>query len=236
VEGQTATLSTVCRPYRRLRKEEPSDEHKTLPYRPRLVGEPASRGRHDGQGIPGDSRSRFSAGDQGIRHSGTGRRRDDQWLKFYYTRGEASRETKAPVTSDTIFELGSVSKIFNVTLAAVAEQRGLLSLDQPVSTYLPELKGSAFDKISLVNLATHTSGGLPLQVPDSVTDDSELMTYLKSWKPAYKAGTMRSYSNVSIGLLGRICRRASRRHLPASRRRAAVSRPRSEKHLHRGSA
>ncbi|MBB3311105.1 beta-lactamase class C [Rhizobium sp. BK196] len=124
--------------------------------------------------------------------------------EFYYTRGEASRETKAPVTSDTIFELGSVSKIFNVTLAAVAEQRGLLSLNQPVSTYLPELRGSAFDQITLVNLATHTSGGLPLQVPDSVTDDGELMTYLKSWKPAYKAGTMRSYSNVSIGLLGRI--------------------------------
>jgi len=124
--------------------------------------------------------------------------------EFYYTYGEASRETKAPVTSDTIFELGSVSKVFNVTLAALAEQRGLLSLDQPVSTYLPALKGSAFDKITLVNLATHTSGGLPLQVPDSVTDDAELMAYLKSWKPAYEAGTMRSYSNVSIGLLGRI--------------------------------
>ena len=124
--------------------------------------------------------------------------------EFYYTRGEASRETKAPVTSDTIFELGSVSKIFNVTLAAVAEQRGLLSLDQPVSTYLPELKGSAFDKITLVNLATHTSGGLPLQVPDAVTNDAELTAYLKSWKPPYKPGTMRSYSNVSIGLLGRI--------------------------------
>ena len=124
--------------------------------------------------------------------------------EFYYTYGEASRETKAPVTTGTIFELGSVSKIFNVTLAALAEQRGLLSMDQPVSTYLPELKGSAFDKITPVNLATHTSGGLPLQVPDSVTDDAELMTYLKTWKPAYKAGTMRSYSNVSIGLLGRI--------------------------------
>lgn len=124
--------------------------------------------------------------------------------EFYYTYGEASRETKAPVTGDTIFELGSVSKIFNVMLAALAEQRGLLSLDQPVSTYLPELKGSAFDRMTLVNLATHTSGGLPLQVPDSVTDDAELMTYLKNWKPAYKAGTMRSYSNVSIGLLGRI--------------------------------
>ena len=124
--------------------------------------------------------------------------------EFYYAHGEASRETKAPVTSDTIFELGSVSKIFNVTLAALGEQRGLLSMEQPVSTYLPELKGSAFDRITLVNLATHTSGGLPLQVPNSVTDDAELMTYLQTWKPAYEAGTMRSYSNVSIGLLGRI--------------------------------
>ncbi len=124
--------------------------------------------------------------------------------QFYYSYGEASREAKTPVTPDTIFELGSVSKIFNVTLAALAEQRGVISLSQPVSTYLPELKGSAFDKITLVNLATHTSGGLPLQVPDSVTNDAELTAYLKSWKPPYKPGTMRSYSNVSIGLLGRI--------------------------------
>ena len=124
--------------------------------------------------------------------------------QFFYVSGEASREAKTPVTTETIFELGSVSKVFNVTLAALAAERGLISLKDPASTYLPELKGSAFDKITLVNLATHTSGGLPLQVPDSVTDDSELMTYLKSWKPAYKAGTMRSYSNVSIGLLGRI--------------------------------
>lgn len=124
--------------------------------------------------------------------------------QFYYSYGEASREAKTPVTPDTIFELGSVSKIFNVTLAALAEQRGVVSLSQPVSTYLPELKGSAFDKITLVNLATHTSGGLPLQVPDNVTNDAELTAYLKSWKPPYKPGTMRSYSNVSIGLLGRI--------------------------------
>ena len=124
--------------------------------------------------------------------------------QFFYTHGEASREAKTPVTADTIFELGSVSKIFNVTLAALAEQRGLISLNQPVSTYLPELKGSAFDRITLVNLATHTSGGLPLQVPDAVTNDAQLTAYLKSWKPPYKPGTMRSYSNVSIGLLGRI--------------------------------
>ncbi|QRM42608.1 class C beta-lactamase [Rhizobium sp. BG4] len=124
--------------------------------------------------------------------------------EFFYTHGEASREAKTPVTPDTIFELGSVSKVFNVTLAALAAERGLISLKDPASTYLPELKGSAFDDITLVNLATHTSGGLPLQVPDSVTNDAELTAYLKNWKPPYKPGTMRSYSNVSIGLLGRI--------------------------------
>jgi len=124
--------------------------------------------------------------------------------QFFYVSGEASREAKTPVTTETIFELGSVSKVFNVTLAALAAERGLISLKDPASTYLPELKGSAFDEITLVNLATHTSGGLPLQVPDNVTNDAELTAYLKSWKPPYRPGTMRSYSNISIGLLGRI--------------------------------
>lgn len=121
-----------------------------------------------------------------------------------YTQGVASRETGAPVTADTIFELGSISKTFNATLAALAEGRGLLSLDEPVSTYMPQLSGSAFDGITLINLATHTTGGLPLQVPDRVGGEADLMDYLAQWQPASAVGETRSYSNVSIGLLGLI--------------------------------
>lgn len=105
---------------------------------------------------------------------------------------------------DTLFELGSASKTFNVTLAALAAERGLLSIDDAVSKHLTGLKGTAFDRISLIDLATHTTGGLPLQVPDSVDGIDSLMRYLAAWQPKAPPETTRSYSNVSIGLLGLI--------------------------------
>ena len=125
--------------------------------------------------------------------------------EFYFTHGEAVRQTHMPVTTETIFELGSISKLFNVTLAELAEQRGLLSLNDNVSSHMPALKGTAFDDITLLNLATHTTGGLPLQVPDSVTDSGEGLTaYLRTFEPEGDPNASRSYSNVSIGLLGKL--------------------------------
>jgi beta-lactamase class C len=123
---------------------------------------------------------------------------------YVFDYGVASQATGQPVTSDTLFEIGSVTKTFTATLASYAQVTGKLSLADSASKYLPALHGSAFDKVSLVNLGTHTPGGLPLQVPDDVANDAQLMAYLRSWKPAYAPGTYRTYSNVSIGLLGAI--------------------------------
>lgn len=120
----------------------------------------------------------------------------------FYQTGLASREGELPVTPDTLFELGSISKIFNVTLAAVAEERGKLSLDAPVATYLPSLEGTAAGELTLMDLATHHSGGLPLQVPDEVEDVDQLVDWLGGWQPPEPGA--RSYSNISVGLLGRI--------------------------------
>jgi beta-lactamase class C len=121
-----------------------------------------------------------------------------------YVYGVASKATGQPITRATLFEIGSVSKTFTATLASYAQVTGKLSLSAAASKYLPALQGSSFDRVSLRNLGTHTSGGLPLQVPDGVTNDAQLMTYLQRWKPAYAPGTYRTYSNVSIGLLGLI--------------------------------
>lgn len=116
--------------------------------------------------------------------------------------GVADRQTQAPVDDDTLFELGSVSKTFTVTLAALAAVQGKLDLAAPVSRYLPELEGSAFDAISGENLATHTGGGLPLFVPDEVSDRDSLMTWYRDWQPSEPVGASRVYSNLGIGLLG----------------------------------
>ena len=125
----------------------------------------------------------------------------------FYNFGVASKESGKEVSSDTLFELGSVSKTFLATLAAYAQEEGRLSLASSVDTYMPEFRGTPFGKVSLIHLGTHTAGGFPLQVPDEVTDQQQLVAWLKAWKPRYPAGTRRTYANPSIGMLGAIAAR-----------------------------
>lgn len=123
---------------------------------------------------------------------------------YVYSYGNASLDPARPVDAKTIFELGSVSKIFTATLAALAADRGLVSLSAATSVYIPQLKGSAFDNITLYDLATHTNGGLPLAVPEDVQGMPGLLRYLAQWKPSAPIATTRKYSNISAGLLGYI--------------------------------
>lgn len=116
--------------------------------------------------------------------------------------GDANRKTGTPVDDDTLFEIGSLSKTLTATLASLAAVEGKLDLEAPVSRYLPELEGSAFDRIDGLNLGTHTGGGLPLFVPDEVTDHASLMAWYRDWQPSQPIGESRTYSNLGIGLLG----------------------------------
>lgn len=122
--------------------------------------------------------------------------------------GVASKESGQPVTDDTIFEIGSVSKTFAATLAAYAQARGAISFNDKAVKYLPALAGSAFDGISLLELGTYTSGGLPLQVPDGIADMSQMVDWFRQWRPDYAPGTIRRYSNPSIGLFGYLAAQA----------------------------
>ena len=126
----------------------------------------------------------------------------------FFNYGDASRQPRQPVSSDTLFELGSISKTFTVTLAGYAQATSKLSLTDSPAKYVPELQGSAFAKTTLINLATHTAGGFPLQVPDAVQDTAQLMAYLKAWTPQYAPGTHRTYANPSIGMLGVVAARS----------------------------
>jgi beta-lactamase class C len=119
-----------------------------------------------------------------------------------YDFGVMSKATGAPVTHDTLFEIGSISKAFTATLAAYAEVAGRLSMSDPVSKHLSALRGSRFGSVSLLELGTHTPGGMPIQFPDDVRNDDEAMRYFQDWTPAYAPGTVRTYANPSIGLLG----------------------------------
>ena len=120
----------------------------------------------------------------------------------YFNYGVASKESAQPVTENTLFEIGSVSKTFTATLVAYAQATGKLSLSDKASSVLPDLRGSAFDNISVLQLGTYSAGGLPLQFPDDADAPDKMLGYFKQWKPTYAAGTHRQYSNPSLGLFG----------------------------------
>lgn len=124
--------------------------------------------------------------------------------RHFFNYGVASRESSQAVNEHTLFELGSVSKLFTATLGAYAQAEGKLRLDDPASQHLPALRGSVFDRISLLDLATYTPGGLPLQFPDAVRSERQMLDYYRTWQPAYPAGSQRLYSNPSIGLFGHL--------------------------------
>ena len=120
----------------------------------------------------------------------------------FYSFGVASRSTRAKVSPDTLFEVGSISKTFTATLATYAQANRQLSLTDTPGRHLPELKGRALDKATLIHLGTHTAGGFPLQVPSGIEDERQLTTYLQEWTPQHPIGTRRSYANPNIGVLG----------------------------------
>ena len=126
----------------------------------------------------------------------------------FFNYGVASKDTRKTVTDQTLFEVGSVSKTFTATLGAYAQAQGKLQLSDSVGGHAPELRGSALENVRLLDLATYSAGGLPLQFPDDADHPDRMFSYYQTWKPLYPASTQRLYSNPSIGLFGYLAARS----------------------------
>lgn len=123
---------------------------------------------------------------------------------FVFNYGVGSKTAQKSITDRSLFEIGSISKTFTATAAAYAQAEGKLALTDKVSKIFPDCKSTKFGELSLLNLGTHTPGGLPLQLPTSITTGEQLHDYLKHWKPSYEPGKFRTYNNPGIGILGLI--------------------------------
>ncbi len=120
-----------------------------------------------------------------------------------------------PLTGDTLFEIGSITKTFTASLLADMVRRGEVRLDDPVATTLPSsvhVPGRAGRNITLLDLATHTSGlpGLPTNIhpkdlsnPYADYTQEMLDEFLASYVLPRDIGSKYEYSAVGIALLGR---------------------------------
>ena len=129
-------------------------------------------------------------------------------------------ENTLPITEDTIFQLASVSKQFTATAVMLVIRQGLLSLEDPITKYFPEL--TAYEGVTIRQLLTHTSG-----IPDYFVDadwfiriweeekripgNDEILRFLceTKAKPYFAPGEGLEYSNTGFNLLALLVERLS---------------------------
>jgi CubicO group peptidase (beta-lactamase class C family) len=123
------------------------------------------------------------------------------------------------VQGDTLFEIGSITKVFTALVLADMAERGEADLRDPVAKYLPEgvrMPRRGRREITLEDLATHMSGlpRLPTNLPltnlaNPYADytPERLYQFLRSYELPRDPGSKWEYSNLGTGLLGHVLSR-----------------------------
>ncbi len=134
---------------------------------------------------------------------------DDQTIVWARGFGFADPKAKTPATADTIYRVGSVSKLFTDLAVMQLVERGVLDLDAPITKYLPDFKpGNPFDKpITLRQMMAHRSG-LVREPPIGNYFDptgpslAKMVDSLNKTQLVYKPETKTKYSNAAIATVG----------------------------------
>lgn len=123
------------------------------------------------------------------------------WTRTF---GVANVETNAPITADTLFQIGSVTKALTAAALLSASAQGVVALDRPVGAYVSGLV-SCVGAPTLAQLLSHT-GGI-IDEPDEFGPQGEegLGAYQRTWTSEYcmlPPGRAFSYSNSGFALAG----------------------------------
>lgn len=144
---------------------------------------------------------------------------DDRVVRGY---GHFSADDSRVPDGKTVYEIGSISKVFTGLLLADAVAQGRVTLNTTVNELLPkgvELKSRGDQPTALWHLSTHTSG-LP-RLPDNLEpadpsnpyadyDGRRLAAFLKSYQPRKRPCELISYSNLGAGMLGLLLAREAK--------------------------
>lgn len=123
--------------------------------------------------------------------------------------GKSNLELNSKTSTETVFQIGSITKQFTAVAILMLEEQGKLKLNDQITKYLPEYPTDG-NKITIHNLLNHTSGirgrtpasDSKLMAIDMTVD--ELIDYSKKQPLKFNSGQQFSYSNSGYILLGRI--------------------------------
>jgi serine-type D-Ala-D-Ala carboxypeptidase/endopeptidase len=130
--------------------------------------------------------------------------------------GQLPNADPGTLDGDTIFEIGSITKVFTSLLLADMVNRKEVALDDPAAKYLPEnvrMPGRSGKPITLLDLSTHRSGlpSLPgnfkIKDPYNPFGDysvDDLYQFLSGYTLPRDPGSEFEYSNLGAGLLGHL--------------------------------
>lgn len=134
---------------------------------------------------------------------------------FQKSYGYANLEWRMPSADDGKFEIGSVTKQFTAACILLLQEQGKLNVDDPVKKYYAEAP-PAWDKITLRNLLTHTSGlpnftSFPDYLPTETlpTTPEKLIERFRDKSLEFQPGTKWAYSNSNYIVLGYVIEKTS---------------------------
>jgi CubicO group peptidase (beta-lactamase class C family) len=141
---------------------------------------------------------------------------------YTVVRGVAERATRRPATASTVYQIGSITKMFVGLLAADLAASGAIDLDTPLAEVLGDVELSpVVGAVTLRQLATHTAG-VP-RYPDNLDrvdgepmrgySESEMRAALGDLRLELSPGAGWSYSNLGYGILAFALERATGRSL-----------------------
>lgn len=126
---------------------------------------------------------------------------------FFFNYGLADRAAKRPITSDSLFNVGSIRKIFEAVLITLGVERRELTLDDRVAQYVTELHGDYIRRVTIGQLATHTSGLIMPAEPEPLSPKgyplAQFIDVLNNYRPenGEQPGKQQIYSHAGYVLL-----------------------------------
>ncbi len=130
--------------------------------------------------------------------------------------GLADVETEEVVGAESVFEIGSITKMFTAAAILILAEEGRLSLDDAVGDYLPEL-GARGAEITLRHLLTHTSGlssDWAVADPTAPAAPRAVLDTLAARPPEFVPGARYAYTNNGYILLGYVVERVTGQPYP----------------------